>query len=370
MRRAKGCEWAMQHTTNQSGGVSVMLTATYAGDRRIRIQEAKLEPPGRGQVQIEVAYVGLCGTDLHVLDGHLDARVQPPTVIGHEMSGVVAAVGNDVTGWRSGDHVTVMPLDADGTCPACRAGNDHVCQHLNFLGIDSPGALQRYWNVDADFLVALPRRLRLDHAALVEPTAVAVHDVRRGEVKAGDHVVVLGGGPIGLLIAVVARHLGADVVVLEIDQRRQGWAADAGFRVLDPTSDHPGTWIEQWTGEAGADVVFEVSGAAPAVVSAIDLARVRGTVVMVAIHAEPRPVDLQRIVWRELRIIGARVYQRPDFEEAVDLLTTGVVPAALLISSITPLTAIADAFVSLQQGKALKILIDVAAGDDTSDGTP
>lgn len=338
-----------------------MLTATYVGDQAIRIEEAEPRPPQRGQVQIQVAYVGLCGTDLHVLEGHLDARVAPPTVIGHEMSGVIAAVGDEVDSWQLGDHVTVMPLDGDGTCPACLAGNGHICQHLSFLGVDAPGALQQYWTVDAVHLIALPPHLPLHHAALVEPTAVAVHDVRRGEVTAGDKVVVIGGGPIGLLIAVVARHLGADVVMLEIDPLRRGWATDAGFEVLDPIIDDPTTWVDRWTGNAGADVVFEVSGAASAVASAIELARVRGTVVMVAIHAQPRPVDLQRLIWRELRIVGARVYQHQDFETAVELVTNGTVPATQLISSIAPLADTAEAFAILQQGRAMKILIDVAS---------
>ena len=204
------------------------------------------------------------------------------------------------------------------------------------MGIDSSGALQRYWNVDAALLVGLPRHLRLDHAALVEPTAVAVHDVHRGDVGAGDRVVVIGGGPIGLLIALVARHLGADVVVAEIDPRRRQWVADAGFAVLDPSCDDQAAWIEQWTGGTGADVVFEVSGAAAAVVSAIDLARVRGTIVIVAIHADPRPVDLQRVIWRELRIVGARVYRAHRLRGGVALLTGGVVPAEQMISTIEP----------------------------------
>jgi (R,R)-butanediol dehydrogenase / meso-butanediol dehydrogenase / diacetyl reductase len=336
-----------------------MLTATYVGDRTIQIEDAEPAAPSPGQVQIQVAYVGLCGTDLHVLEGHLDARVKPPTVIGHEMSGVIAAVGEHVHNWQVGDHVTVMPLDGDGTCPACLAGNGHICQQLSFLGIDAPGALQQYWTVDAAHLVTLPAELPLHHAALVEPTAVAVHDVRRGEVAAGDRVVVIGCGPIGLLIAVVARHLGADVVMLEIDALRRGWAADAGFQVLDPAADDAAARVDQWSHGAGADVVFEVSGAAAAVVSAIELARVRGTVVMVAIHAQPRPVDLQRVIWRELRIVGARVYQRPDFETAVELVADGVVPSAQLISAITPLPDTAEAFATLQQGRAMKILIDV-----------
>jgi (R,R)-butanediol dehydrogenase/meso-butanediol dehydrogenase/diacetyl reductase len=156
-----------------------VLTASYVGDRTITVAEAEPTAPSAGQVQIKVAYTGLCGTDLHILHGNMDARVTTPLVFGHEMSGTISAIGDNVADWKQGDAVTVMPLDWDGTCPACLAGNQHICQNLNFIGIDSPGALQGYWNVPAEVLVALPSTLRLDHAALVEPTAVAVHDVRR-----------------------------------------------------------------------------------------------------------------------------------------------------------------------------------------------
>ena len=135
-----------------------MLTAQYVGNRTITAAEAEPSAPAPGQVQIEVAYTGLCGTDMHILHGNMDARVNTPLVFGHEMSGTIAALGEGVTGWSVGDPVTVMPLDWDGTCPACLAGNQHICQNLNFIGIDSPGSLQQLWNVPADVLVALPSR--------------------------------------------------------------------------------------------------------------------------------------------------------------------------------------------------------------------
>jgi 2-desacetyl-2-hydroxyethyl bacteriochlorophyllide A dehydrogenase len=341
-----------------------VLTANYVGDHRIEIRDQEPEPVGAGQVQIEVAYTGICGTDLHILHGNMDARVSTPAIVGHEMSGVVASVGEGVTGWKAGDHVTVMPLDWDGTCPACRAGNQHICQNLNFIGIDSPGALQRFWNVDADVLVGLPDSLRLDHAALVEPVAVAVHDVRRGEVSAGDRVVVIGGGPIGVLIATVAKHSGAEVVVVEVDAARRAAVSELGFEVLDPTTTDQAAWVNEWTGDAGADVVFEVSGAAAAVLGATDLVKVRGTLVVVAIHPQPRPVNLQRVFWRELRLLGARVYERTDFERAIELLDGGVIPADALITSIQPITGTQAAFADLESGRAMKVLIDLSASGD------
>ncbi|OLT10215.1 Zn-dependent alcohol dehydrogenase [Kocuria sp. CNJ-770] len=339
-----------------------MQAATYTGNRTVEIATVDEHPPGAGEVQIEVAYTGICGTDLHVLHGSMDARVTLPAVIGHEMSGRIAAVGDGVEGWTVGDPVTVMPLDWCGECPACRAGHQHICQRLDFIGIDSPGSLQGRWNVPAHVLVRLPESLRLDHAALVEPVAVSVHDVRRAQLQPGEKAVVIGGGPIGVLIATTARHLGAEVVVIELDPGRRGMIQELGFEVLDPTAHDQVAWVEQWTGGAGADVVFEVSGAAPAVLGATALARVRGRLVVVAIHPQPRPLDLQRIFWRELSVVGARVYERTDFETAVEMLTAGVVPAEQLITAIVPLADTAAAFETLASGQAMKVLIDCQAG--------
>ena len=341
-----------------------MLAARYLGEHRMEVADIDVPAPGNGEVQIRVAYTGICGTDLHILHGRMDARVSMPAVIGHETAGTIAAVGAGVAGWSVGDPVTVMPLAWDGTCPACRAGNEHICQNLDFLGIDSPGALQGYWTVPATTLVALPVGLRLDHAALVEPVAVAVHDVRRASLVAGEKVVVIGGGPIGVLIATVARECGGEVAMIEIDEGRRRQIADLGIKVIDPAEVNQAEWVNDWTDSAGADVVFEVSGAASAVLGATDLARVRGRLVVVAIHPIPREIDLQRVFWRELTILGARVYQRQDFETAIGLLDRGVIPADLLISRIEPLRNTAAAFDALASGQAMKILIDVQAGSE------
>lgn len=341
-----------------------MLTANYVGDATIDIRAAEPVAPASGEVQIRVAYTGLCGTDLHILHGTMDARVATPLVFGHEMSGTVAALGEGVTGWSVGDAVTVMPLAWDGTCPACLAGNTHICQNLDFIGIDSPGSLQPLWNVPADTLVAIPAGTPLDAAALVEPVAVAVHDVRRSELQPGDKVVVLGGGPIGVLIATVARDFGGEVAVVELDPARRAQIEALGFTTLDPRETDQVAWVEEWTAGAGADIVFEVSGAAAAVLGATDLAKVRGTIVVVAIHSVPREINLQRVFWRELRILGARVYQRTDFEKAVELVAGGVIPTDLLITRIVPLAETRSAFDDLEAGRAMKILVDVQAGQD------
>jgi (R,R)-butanediol dehydrogenase / meso-butanediol dehydrogenase / diacetyl reductase len=340
--------------------------AFYVGDRRMAVAESPPVRPGPTDVRIDVAYTGICGTDLHILHGAMDSRVSRPAVLGHEMSGRVAEIGDAVSGWTVGDRVTVMPLAWCDDCPACHAGHNHVCHRLNFIGIDSPGSMQASWTVPADLLVRLPDDLSLRHGALVEPTAVAVHDVRRSGVRPGEHVVVIGAGPVGLLIACVARDAGAEVVVVEIEAHRRSVAEGLGLHTVDPTTVDIGAHVGRWTGGAGAAVAFEVSGSAAGVTTAVDVLAVRGRLVMVAIHPTPREVDLHRIFWRELEIRGVRVYERADFEEAVRLLAVGAVPAARLISTVVPLDDVTAAFDALESGTTVKVLVDCGAAGDES----
>jgi len=332
--------------------------ALYAGSGSFAVEDYAVQSPGAGHVRIEVAYTGICGTDLHIAHGAMDQRVGVPAVIGHEMSGRIAELGPHVEGWAVSDPVTVMPLDWCGRCPACRAGHSHVCHDLNFVGIDSAGSMQGSWTVPVQLLVRLPDDLPLAHAALVEPTAVAAHDVRRGGVRAGEKVVVVGAGPVGMLIALVAGAAGADVLVLELDGYRRAIASRIGLHAIDPARSDVSRLVMKWTSGAGADVAFEVSGSASGVGTATEVLAVRGRLVMVAIHSVPREVDLFRLFWRELTVIGARVYEREDFEHAVQLVAGGQIPAAELITRIVPLDEVASAFAALERGGEVKVLVD------------
>jgi (R,R)-butanediol dehydrogenase/meso-butanediol dehydrogenase/diacetyl reductase len=337
-------------------------SAHYTGNRTFTVDETAPVSPATGQVRLDVAYTGICGTDLHILHGAMDHRVRVPAVIGHEMSGRIAELGPGVRDWSVGDPVTVMPLAWCGDCPACRAGQTHICHRLNFIGIDSTGSMQQSWTVPAGILVRVPDDLPLEHAALVEPTAVAVHDVRRSRLTAREHAVVIGAGPVGLLIGLVAQATGATVTILELDAHRRAVATDLGLPAVDPAATDVTQLVAEQTGGAGADVVFEVSGSAAGVRLATDLLAVRGRLVVVAIHPKPREVDLHRIFWRELEVIGVRVYRREDYEAAIALVHAGRVPAGRIISRIVPLGRVADAFAALEGGGAVKVLVDCADG--------
>jgi (R,R)-butanediol dehydrogenase / meso-butanediol dehydrogenase / diacetyl reductase len=254
----------------------------------------------------------------------------------------------------------VVPLDWCGTCAACLRGFSHICYRLNFIGIDSPGALQSSWNVRQRTLVRVPSNLDLKKAALTEPTAVAVHDVRRSELRAGQKALVVGGGPIGLLIASVARSLGCDVLVSEPNSERRQLIDRTGVRTVDPV-DELAAVIDEWTQGAGVDVSFEVSGSPGGVEAAVSSLAARGRLTLVAIHSRPTPVDLFKFFWRELTLVGARVYERADFEEAIHLLGIGAIPTDDLITDVVALADAPVAFERLRAGQAMKVLVDCGA---------
>lgn len=339
----------------------ISQAAVYRGDKTFSLEQKNVQPPGPGEVQIKVAYCGICGTDLHIFLGHMDKRVGFERTIGHEMSGTISATGEGVTGLSTGQRIVVRPLDHCGDCPACNAGHEHICYNLKFIGIDSEGAFQEYWNVPAHTIHVLPEGLDLSHAALIEPLAVACHDVERAKLVKDEDVLVIGGGPIGLLVALVARQAGGNVVISEISETRLAYAAKLGFKTINPKTEDPVEKVNTLTGNKGADVVFEVSGSQPGVDLMTAAAATRGRIVMVAIHASKPTIDLFQFFWRELELFGARVYRPEDYDTAMRLLNEGVVDCASFITDIKPLGEIQTAFTALTQNpSAIKSMIQIA----------
>ncbi len=335
-----------------------MNASVYLGNERVELREIDPARPAEGEALIRVARAGLCGTDLHIFQGHMDRRVQIPLVMGHEMCGEVVEAPPDAE-VEAGDRVVVEPTVSCGRCAACRRGHTHICQDLNFLGIDSPGAFQQFWNVPVDRLRQVPESLGDEEGALIEPLAVAVHDVRRAGVVLGDRAVVIGAGPIGLLVAQAARLDGAEVLVLEVNSFRLEKAQGFGFRTLNPAQEDPAACVEDWTGGAGADLVFEVSGSPAGARTMTELVRVRGTICLVGIHAEPPPVDLHRFFWRELSLLGCRVYERVDFERAIRIAASGQIDLGGMVSEVLPLGDAARGFEQMKGGgEVLKVLLD------------
>lgn len=316
--------------------------------------------PGPGEALLRVHRVGICGSDLHIFQGHLDHRVPLNGTIGHEVFAEVVSAP-DASGFQPGARVVVNPVLSCGQCRACRMDAAYLCYKLKVLGVDAHGGMRDYWAVATEQLLPVPDTLTDNDAALIEPMAVAMHDVGRAGVKADDKVLVLGGGPIGTLIALVAQQRGAQVKVSELNPWRVALLRRMGLDALGPEA-NPVEAVAEWTGGDGVDVVFEVSGSPDAVRIMTDVVRVWGTVSIIAIHSEPVAVNLYPVFAREISLHGSRLYTHAAWVEAIQLMASGAIHAAPLVSRLIRLEDLqAGMEEALAGGPVMKVLVDMTA---------
>lgn len=336
--------------SRESGSMSAFV---WRGGAEVGVEEVPRPAASDGWALVDVAFSGICGTDLHICAGE-HPRAEAPLVVGHEFVGTVHEAAG---GFAAGQPVVIEPLLNCGRCAPCRGGTPHVCESLRLIGIDVPGGIAEQVAVPLDRLVALPEGMELDRAAFVEPLAVAVHAVRRSEVRLGDRVMVAGAGPIGLAVAGCARNAGAQTVYVSEPARwRRQVASELGFEVLDP--ENPGADLRGRTDGEGADVVFDTA-AHPAVAGSItSWAATGGRIVFVGTYGAPAALNLQEIVFRELDTVGCRVYTRRDVLTAVELLASGRFDPTPLITSTVALEEAPAALERLRAGDELKVLID------------
>lgn len=336
-----------------------MKAAFYKGKGKFEIGEGKMISPGPNEVRLNVSYCGVCGTDVHIYHGVMDQRVGPPQIVGHEASGVVAEIGEAVKNVLVGDKVAVRPLKFGEPHPFDK-GFTHVGKNLKFIGIDSQGAFQNSWTVPDYTLHHLPENLSLQHGAFIEPLAVACHDVKIGRVAEGENCLVIGGGPIGTLIAHVLREKTANVIISEVNEARIEMLNRLGFETINPTSEDLVEKISELTQEKMIDCAFEVSGSMPGVQAMTEVVNVRGRIVMVAIHGgDPKPVDLFKFFWSEIELLGARLYQEEDYEAAIQLAASGSIPFEELTTKVDSLENIQSIFETIDNNPAgMKYLIN------------
>jgi (R,R)-butanediol dehydrogenase / meso-butanediol dehydrogenase / diacetyl reductase len=312
-------------------------------DRRLVVVDLPLRAPGPGEVELKVAYCGICGSDLHFRD--VPALFPGGTVPGHELSGRITALGDGVEGWSVGDRASVLPFAQCGECAACRAGDEQVCPHAvaNGIGLGTgrAGGYAERVLVDARMLFALPDELDDAAAALAEPVAVGVHAVAKAGVDPGAPVAVVGAGPIGLVTALVLRARGFErIVVVSRNRARAQAAEDLGLATValedakSVTDDPPAA-------------VFECAGTPAAAALALELVRPLGRVVLAGIALEPLSLPAPAIVFKEAELIGALTYRRAEFAEAIELLASGRIPSDRLITDVVGLDRAEDAFQTL-----------------------
>jgi (R,R)-butanediol dehydrogenase / meso-butanediol dehydrogenase / diacetyl reductase len=314
----------------------MIALAVIDPDRRLTVTTSTVPEPGPGEVTVDVAYNGVCGSDLHLLFDPPDPLVGH--VLGHEFSGVVRATGDGVTGWAPGDRVVVLPIDACGTCQACTNGGDSAVCVTGLAGgpgIGRPGGLAATVAVPAAMLHRVPDGLGLRDAALTEPLAVAMRGVAHAGVQAGDTVVVAGAGPIGLLTveALHAREIDR-ILVVEPNPERRARAARFGVDVCSP-GDAPAAAAR--LDDPNVRAVIECTGHPSVVDLGVNLLGYGGRLVVVGVHSAPASVHLLAMSLKEVIVVGSTAYSTADFGAALDALAAGLVDTDALVTSVVGL---------------------------------
>ncbi|MBT2248395.1 2,3-butanediol dehydrogenase [Arthrobacter sp. BHU FT2] len=314
-----------------------MKAARFHARKDIRIEDIPEPELRAGAVKIDVAWCGICGTDLHeYLEGpifcpapghpHPLSHEESPVTLGHEFSGTVSDVGEGVEGLEVGDNVVVEPYFVDGTCDMCQAGSYHLCRQMGFIGLSGGGGgLSEKIVVDQRWVHRIGD-IPLDEAALVEPLSVAHHAVERSCVKAGDVALVGGSGPIGLLTAAVLKGMGVTTIISELTQARKEKATSSGVadHVLDPSKEDVPARVRELTGGVGADVAFECAGVNAVLDTMLDAVRPGAVVVNVSIWGAPATVDMQKLVLKEIDLRGTIAYVR-DHPAVIKMVQEGKV---------------------------------------------
>jgi (R,R)-butanediol dehydrogenase/meso-butanediol dehydrogenase/diacetyl reductase len=320
--------------------------AVWHGRQDVRIEGVEDPPaPTPGQVQVKVAWCGICGTDLHEYQGgplyiplarpHPVTGVQAPVIIGHEMSGEVIAVGDGVQALSVGDRVAACPIIGCGECRWCRTGSMAQCDKVAFLGTSWWwGALAERMNLYAYQCYHLPDEIGDEAGALVEPFSSTVRAVGSACVTPKDDVAIVGAGPIGLMALMAARIQGSHrVVAVEMAQRRIQVARECGADdVIDPSREDAEARALEMTGGQGFDVVVECAGQPTTALLAGRLTRTRGRLVIMGVFEKPAPLDVTDLVFREKTVTGS-MSGYGLYDDSIRIMTDPRFRADVLITS-------------------------------------
>jgi len=285
-------------------------------------------------VLIEMKRIGVCGSDVQVYHGN-HKYMKFPVVQGHEGSGIVAKVGDKVTKFRPGDRVTVQPQVFCGECYPCKTGHYNVCQNLKVYGIHTNGMAVEYFLTEESRVLKLTDAISFDEGAVVEPAAVAVGTIRRAGDLADKNVVVMGAGPIGNLVAQVAKISGAaKVMITDINQKRLDLAKKCGVDyTLNTTENDLGEAIKKYFGFQEADIIFDCAAVKASITQAIRFSRCASKIVIVGNFKEPVEIELPLLQRREVDMLGIMMYVRVDYERAINLIADGKLHIRELISN-------------------------------------
>ncbi|RJQ76441.1 zinc-dependent alcohol dehydrogenase family protein [Amycolatopsis panacis] len=316
----------------------------------IRVGEVPDPKPGERQVVVKVGACGICGTDLHIADGHFPPTPYP-IVPGHEFAGEIVELGADVPGeWKVGDRVAVDPSIYCGYCTPCRSGHGNLCANWNATGDTVNGAFAEYVAVPADTCHRMPDSLSWEQGALVEPVSCAVHGVRRIGVEAGERFLIVGAGTMGLIMQQLLQRAGAQVTMVDRNAARLPRATDLGATAVAED-------VSALDGER-YDAAVDCTGAVPAIESAFDALRRGGRLLVFGVAPAEARVALSpfRIYNDEITVVGSMAVLN-SYGTALDLVANGYIDTEALITDTLPLEQYPEALAKMRSGTGLKIQV-------------
>jgi (R,R)-butanediol dehydrogenase/meso-butanediol dehydrogenase/diacetyl reductase len=334
--------------------MKMMLAARYLGPNRLEPEEIPLPVIGKEEALVQVEACGFCGSDISIVAG-THPRATAPLTLGHELSGRIAQIGTSTAALQPGHRVTTYPLISCGDCHACRHGYPHVCRRLRLFGFDVDGGMAEFVKLPISSLMKLPEEMPGQTGAMIEPLAVAVHGVARTSLEDVHVAAVLGAGPIGLLTALVAQARGVPhVIISDILSSRLKLAASLGLRVVS-AGENLRNLVMELSERNGADVIFECAGAPSSAREMTSLVRSRGVIVNLGVFKKPAEVDMQAVNFKEIEVLGSRVYARKDFQTAIDLAMQ--LPLDRIVTRAFALRDVVTAFKQFRMGEVCKALI-------------
>lgn len=330
-------------------------------EQKFEVREFEFPELGPKDVIVKNHACGICGTDVHIYFGEKgSAEVTPPVILGHEFSGIVEQVGNEVTDLKPGDHVTIDPNIYCGMCRPCRMGKKQNCENLSAIGVTRNGGFAEYCICPVTQCFKLNDDVSLDVGAMAEPLACAIHGIDLAEIKEGQNVLVIGGGTIGLLMVQLAKLSGAAKVMLSepIEMRRKKGISVGADAAIDPISEPLNDRIREITGAEGADVIIECVGNNAAVKQAFAAAALGARILLFSVPKVDAefPLPLFDVYKKELKITGSMI--NPDtHQRAVNMINSGRLKIEELITHVYDLYHLEDAIKMQMSNESIKVIV-------------
>lgn len=332
-------------------------------------EATEIEKPviGDNDILLEMKKAAICGTDMRILNGTKTRGVRYPSVIGHEMCGVICEVGKDVKGFEVGEKVSIANVIPCGSCPACLAGRENACMNRKAIGYEFNGGFEEYIlipeiAIKSGNVVKLPENVSFTAGALIEPLACCIRGLKNAGTGFNDTVLIVGAGPIGLMHMQLSKIAGAkQVIVSEPNEMRRQVAKELGADIcVDPTTEDLEQIIKEQTNGMGADVIVMAIGVPALVNSTLKLCKKGGTVNLFAGFAGTGEctIEVNTIHYNEIRVNGSTAYKRADYLEAADMVKSGKINLDRIATHTFKIENFKDAYEMSKSGKGLKIIIE------------